>query len=261
MPHLYERSGYLAGSDASRLADLRDALFDASVAGVFAARGGYGVQRIVDDLDLGSVLPKVVVGFSDITALHLALWRRMRLVTFHGPGLSWRGERTGEASAESLRRAVMEEGAIGEVLVPAGAARPVTLVGGEAEGPLLGGNLALLGASVGTADQPNLDGAIVLLEDVSEPAYRIDRMLTQLLRAGLLAQASGVVFGDTVLENGSTDDLLAVLEDRLGGLGIPVLYGLPLGHERHQQTVPLGVRARLDAATGMFSIVEPATSS
>jgi len=261
MPHLYDRSGYLAGNDDARLADLQAALDDPSVGGVFAARGGYGVQRIIDDLDLASAVPKVVVGFSDITALHLTLWRQMGLVTFHAPGLSWHQERTGEASAESLRRAVMEEGPIGDVLMPAGSAEPVTLVGGTAEGPLLGGNLALVAASVGTQDEPDLAGAVVLLEDVGEPVYRIDRMLTQVLRAGLLEQAGGVAFGDTPLpEDGSTHDLLAVLEDRLGGLRIPVLYGLPLGHRRQQQTVPLGVRACLDAGAGVLSIVEAATS-
>jgi muramoyltetrapeptide carboxypeptidase len=260
MPHLYDRSEYLAGDDTARLADLQRALAEPALAGVFTARGGYGAQRIIDDLDLSCAVPKVFVGFSDVTALHLALWRRMGLVTFHGPGLSWRPDRTGESSAESLRRAVMEREPIGNVLVPTDGPKPVALVGGEAEGPLLGGNLALLAASVGTPDEPDLNGAVVLLEEVGEPMYRIDRMLTQLLRAGVLARASGVVFGDTAPQGGSADDLMVLLGDRLGRLGVPVLYGLPVGHRRHQQTVPLGVKARLHAGNGVLSITEAATS-
>jgi muramoyltetrapeptide carboxypeptidase len=246
-PNVYARAGYLAGSDTERLADLNLALRDTSVRGVLCTRGGYGVQRIVDGIDLAAVFadPKVVVGFSDITALQLALWRGARLATVHGPGAAWLDERTGPEAAESLRRVLMTD----EPVVIATREGEETLpvrVAGCAKGILLGGNLCLLAASVGTVDAPDLRGNILLIEEVAEPPYKVDRMLLHLRRAGLLDGVAGVAVGQFVdCADGWSTSIVDVLQEHLGALGVPILGGLPIGHGRDQLTVPVGVPATL----------------
>lgn len=289
--HAFDRHGFLAGTDADRAADLNAAFADPEVRGVVVTRGGYGVQRIVDRIDLAAVRrdPKPVVGFSDLTALQLALWRGARLAGVHGPGAAWRPERTGAASAWSLRGALMTTAPVVLAQDPAEATAPVTRPG-AASGRLLGGNLCLLASTLGTADFPDLTGAILLIEDVDEPPYKVDRMLTQLRRAGVLAGLAGVAVGQFVrctdggaetdgptagrsTAGGSTTDglgaggsaaggstgVVEVLDDRLGDLGVPVLGGLPVGHGAGQLTVPVGVPATLDPATATLT-VSPAVS-
>jgi muramoyltetrapeptide carboxypeptidase len=261
-PNAYARKGFFAGSDAQRLADLNTALADPQVRGLVCTRGGYGAQRIVDGLDVSAVLrdPKVLVGFSDITALQLALWRAARLTCVHGPGAAWLDERTGPASAESLRTAVMTTEPVVVKRDPQELTAPVC-VPGTASGTLLGGNLCLLAASVGTPDLPDLRGAILLIEEVGEPPYKIDRMLTQLRRSGALAGLAAVVLGQfTDCADEWQVPVLDVLADRLGDLGIPVLGGLPVGHGSGQLTVPLGVRAEVDTGAGTLT-AEPAVRS
>lgn len=257
--HTFDQHGYLAGSDAGRLADLSAALADPVVRGVLVTRGGYGVQRIVDRIDVAALRrdPKPVVGFSDLTALHLALWQRGRLASIYGPGAAWRPERTGTASAQSLRQALMSAEPAVIKQEPADATAPVTRVGRAgpvATGTLLGGNLCLLTATLGTVDFPDLTGAVLLLEEVDEPPYKVDRMLTQLRRAGALTGLAGVAVGQFV---GCTDrwqtDVVDVLRDRLGDLGVPVLGGLPIGHGLGQLTVPLGVPCVLDVSAGTLT--------
>ncbi|WP_345021783.1 LD-carboxypeptidase [Actinomadura keratinilytica] len=255
--HVFDRHGYLAGRDEHRLADLQEALDDPDVRGVFAARGGYGTQRIVDRLDLRGVRrrPKVVVGFSDITSLQARLWRAARLVTFQGPMVAWNDDRTGAESAESLRAAVMTTRPVVLTRDPAETSAAV-MVPGRARGPLLGGNLSLVDAAVGAGDLPVLRGAVFFLEEVGEAPYRMDRMLTHLRRAGALKGVRGVVIGqitDSVGEPGEWD-AVGVLRDRLGDLGVPVLGGLRLGHGRGQLTVPLGARAAVDASAGTLTV-------
>jgi muramoyltetrapeptide carboxypeptidase len=255
--HVFDRYGYLAGRDEHRLADLQEALDDPDVRGVFAARGGYGTQRIVDRLDLRGVRrrPKVVVGFSDITSLQARLWRAARLVTFQGPMVAWNDDRTGAESAESLRAAVMTTRPVVLTRDPAETSAAV-MVPGRARGPLLGGNLSLVDAAVGAGDLPVLRGAVFFLEEVGEAPYRMDRMLTHLRRAGALKGVRGVVIGqitDSVGEPGEWD-AVGVLRDRLGDLGVPVLGGLRLGHGRGQLTVPLGARAAVDASAGTLTV-------
>lgn len=255
-PHAYARRGYLAGTDAQRAADLNAGFADPAVRAVICTRGGYGAQRVVDAVDLAAVRrdPKVVVGFSDVTALQLALWRGARLATVHGPGAAWRPERTPAASAESLRTALMSTA---EVVLrrDAGTETAGVLVPGTARGPLLGGNLSLLVSSVGTPDQPDLRGAVLLLEDVGEAPYRVDRMLTQLLRSGALAGLAGVAVGHfTGCADGWPTSVADVLAERLGGLGVPVLGGLPVGHGVGQLAVPVGVPADLDAVAGTLTV-------
>ncbi|MBM7494875.1 muramoyltetrapeptide carboxypeptidase [Micromonospora luteifusca] len=257
--HVFTRYGYLAGTDAERLADLNAALTDPGIRAVFAARGGYGTQRIVDQIDV-SVLrrdPRVVVGFSDITSIHGKLWRDTGLVTFYGPMVNWSDDRTGPESAEALRRAVMTTAPVTIARDPAETAAPV-LVPGRASGPLLGGCLTLISTSLGAEDAPKFDGAILFFEDVDEAPYSIDMMLTELRRVGVLSRVAGVVIGQITNSVGEPGewDAAAVLKDRLYDLGVPVLGGLRLGHGDGQLTVPLGARAAIDAAAGTLT-VEP----
>ncbi len=260
--HAHARTGYLAGADPARLGDLNTAMADPRVRAVVCTRGGFGTQRIVDDIDVAAVVadPKLVVGFSDITALHLALWRRARLATVYGPGAAWVDERTGPESAESLRRTLMHAEPV--VLTAADTEETFRVRrgahAGVASGTLLGGNLALLAASVGTPDQPDPRGAILLVEDVNEPPYRVDRMLTQLHRAGALIGLSGVAVGQfTDCGSDTAPTVPDVLADRFGALGVPVLGGLRIGHGVGQLSVPLGVPAVLDVEAGTLT-VEPA---
>lgn len=261
-PNVFARHGYLAGTDSERLADLNLALRDERVRGVLTTRGGYGVQRIVDGVDLDAVRadPKLVVGFSDITALQLALWRGARLATVHGPGAAWLDERTGADSAESLRRAVMTAEPVVIGTRAGEETAPVRLAGGTGagSGPLLGGNLCLLAASVGTPDLPDLRGAVLLLEEVAEPPYKVDRMLVHLRRSGCLDGVAAVALGQfTECADQWTTSIVDVLTEHLGALGVPVLGGLPLGHGRDQLSVPLGVPATVDVAAGTLT-VQPA---
>ncbi|GGO18881.1 peptidase S66 [Micromonospora parathelypteridis] len=257
--HVFARYGYLAGTDAQRLADLNAALNDPGVRGVFAARGGYGTQRIVDQIDVAGIRrdPRVVVGFSDITSIHGRLWRETGLATFYGPMVNWSDSRTGPESAESLRRAVMTTAPVTISRDPAETAAAV-LVPGRATGPLLGGCLTLISTSLGADDAPKFDGAILFFEDVDEAPYSIDRMLTELRRVGVLTRVAGVVIGQITNSVGGPDewDAAAVLRDRLYDLGVPVLGGLRLGHGNGQLTVPLGSRATIDAVAGTLT-VEP----
>lgn len=255
-PNVYAQNGYLAGTDAHRAADLNAAFADPAVRGVICTRGGYGAQRIVDAIDMDLVRrdPKVVVGFSDITALQLALWRGARLASVHGPGAAWQDDRTPSESAESLRTALMTTAPIVVKRVETEETAPV-VVPGTATGTLLGGNLCLLTASIGTPDMPDLTGAVLLIEDLDEPPYKVDRMLTQLRRCGALNGIAGVAVGQFT---GCADrwpvTVVDVLTERLGHLGVPVLGGLPVGHGVGQLTVPMGVPATLDTAAGTLTV-------
>jgi muramoyltetrapeptide carboxypeptidase len=207
------------------------------------------VQRIVDGLDMAAVRadPKLVLGFSDITALQLALWRGARLVTVHGPGAAWLAERTGPESAESLRRALMSHEPSVVAARDDEETSPLRLGTGVASGPLLGGNLSMLAATLGTPDMPELRGAVLLLEDVNEAPYKVDRMLTQLRRAGALTGLAGVAVGQfTQCADDWPVSIVDVLAEQLGPLDVPVLGGLPIGHGRDQLTVALGAPATLD---------------
>ncbi|MDG4765097.1 LD-carboxypeptidase [Solwaraspora sp. WMMD406] len=257
--HAFARHGYLAGDDRQRAADLNEAFTDPAVRGVICSRGGYGSQRIVDLLDLAAVRrdPVVVCGYSDITALQLALWRGARLATVHGPVAAWRDDRTPAVSAESLRAVLTRPQAAVVHRSPDESSAPV-LVPGRASGRLLGGNLNLLAASAGTADLPDLTGAILLLEEIGEAPYRIDRMLTQLRRAGALDGVAGVALGQfTDCADQYGVPVAQVLAERLGDLGVPVLGGLSIGHGQAPRTVGLGVPAVLDTAAGTLTVAAP----
>ncbi|MFI6830866.1 LD-carboxypeptidase [Kribbella sp. NPDC050241] len=245
----HERLTYLAADDKARAEDLRTAWLDSRFAAVFCARGGYGVQRMLEYVDFDDLVavPKWFIGFSDITALHEPLNAR-GLVTIHGP-MAAAVEQLGAADGrERLRELLFEPEKVTDLLAPAGAR---TVVGGVAEGPLRGGNLAMLAASIGTPTYEPPTG-IVVLEDVSEDAYRVDRLLTQLLRSGWFAGVAGLVIGDF---SGADDaDLVnAVMRDRLDPLGLPMVEGAAIGHEDLNLAVPLGLPARLDATAGTLA--------
>jgi muramoyltetrapeptide carboxypeptidase len=245
---------YLAGTDEDRLADLQRALVAPDIDAVWALRGGYGTMRLLQRLDLAGLAAasRAFIGFSDNTALHLALHAR-GVVSFHGPNA---GGDASELSEACLRRVLFEAEAAGALPLPAGRA-PARLHGGAAEGPLIGGNLALLAAMCGTPAAPRAAGAILFVEDVGETAYRLDRAWTQLALAGALDGVRGVAFG-RFTDCGA--DTHALLQRLSAPLGVPVLADLPFGHEPDNWTLPLGVRARLDADAGSLELLESAVN-
>lgn len=250
------RQPFLAGDDAERAEDLRSALLDDSVAGVMTVGGGYGSQRMLERLDwtgLDAVAPKVVVGYSDVTALLEALASRLGWSSVMGPMVS-EGEFRESYSFSSLWACLSAPERYGPLAFPG--AR--TIAPGSAEGITVGGNLSLVAGSLGTDTTWTPPGAIVLLEDENEDAARIDTMLTHLRRCGYFADAAGVVAGKfTNAGDSSETEIRAVLDDRLGDLGVPVVADANLGHGGHVQTWPVGVRARLDADARTVALLEP----
>lgn len=241
-----QRLPYLAGDDAVRAKDFRAAWLDPAYRAVFCARGGYGVQRMLQHLDVAELLaaePKLLIGFSDVTALH-EVFNVAGIVTIHGP-MAAAVEQLQTATSRDRLHQLVFEGTVDDLLAPVGA---TTLVGGHAEGVLRGGNVALLASSLGTPTSTPGTG-IVVLEDVGEDAYKLDRLLTQLLRAGWFADVAGLVLGD-FSEADDPDLVAAVLKDRLAPLGVPAVTGAAIGHERTNLAIPLGAPATLDADAG-----------
>ena len=250
------RDGYLAGSDGARLADLNDALVDDAIDGVWCIRGGYGVMRILETIDYAALRrrPKPVIGYSDITALHAAIATRCDTVTFHGPTAR---AQLSVFSRDSLRRALTGADSAGT----ADGARVLTP--GRARGRLVGGNLAILSGLAGTPYAPDYRDAIVVMEDVNEAVYRIDRMLTHLRLTRALGGCAGLVFGEfTDIPADASEDSLGArgLDDVLGDvarvLGVPCIAGAPIGHVADQWTLPLGAEAELDADARTLRILE-----
>ena len=267
-PNLLERFGYLAGTDESRAAALNAMFRDREVRAIFAVRGGWGSERILPMLDFRPLAadPKLLIGSSDITALHLAIAARTACPSLHGPNLanSWNA-----AAWDSFRRLVFDAeaptygatGAAEDRLVPR-ASRIRTFRPGTARGRLLGGNLSVLSALVGTPFLPDFTGAILFLEDTNEAEYRIDRMLSQLALSGLLGKVAGVIFGQCTNcgnpgPSFSNFTIYEVLEQHLGKLGVPAFQGAAIGHIAGQQSMPVGLEAEIDAATGSIRILEP----
>lgn len=246
--NLARRNDYLAGTDGERLEAFHRQVADPSLAAILFARGGYGVPRILPALDweLLGRFPKVYCGYSDLTPFLDQVVRRSRLAALHGPMVAADLARGLSPEEESSFLAALA----GEF--PRAFAVERFLVEGEAEGPLLGGCLSLLAAVVGTPYAPDLAGSILLVEDVNERPYRLDRMLTQLLLSGALAGVRGIAVGKLDLapdEDPSSLDRL--LLDRLGRLGVPVAVGLACGHTPPNLTLPLGLRSRLDSISGL----------
>jgi len=261
------RHGYLAGTDSERAADFNAVWGNPDVAAVICARGGYGVMRMLEHIDWDTVRahPKFLCGFSDITALHVAMEKEAGLVTFHGPMAAAFGEATAY-NTQGLQSALRRTSVYGTIPWPEpapGSPSRVTLRHGTAEGRLAGGNLTLLCSLLGTPWEPDFTDRILVLEDVDEAPYRVDRMLTQLRLAGLFDGVAGIVFGDSPTcmhgpEGRPSLTLLEVLEEVLGSLRVPVVYGFPCGHTAYRATIPLGTWARLDTSMGTLTVLEPA---
>jgi muramoyltetrapeptide carboxypeptidase len=241
------REGYFAGTDQQRLDDFNAALGDDAIDGIWCLRGGYGAMRLLEGLEYGALRrrPRALMGYSDITALHSAIGTRCDVVTYHAP--VGRAELT-PFTRDSLERAVVRQ------VDPCGAAAGArTLRGGRAHGRVVGGNLALLAALAGTAFAPNYDRAIVVIEDVNEDVYRVERMLLTLRLGDAFATCTGLVFGaftnapEARSEQGGARPLGAVLQEVADQLRIPCISGVPIGHLADQWTVPLGAEAELDA--------------
>lgn len=244
-PHALARIGYLAGTDEQRARDFNAALRDDEVDGIWCLRGGYGAMRILSAIDYDAMRrnPRPLLGYSDITALHCAVNARCGVVSYHGP--TARGDLTA-FSRDSLERATVKQ------VDPCGSAPLArTIRGGRATGRLVGGNLALLASLGGTPYAPDYTDAILVLEDVGEATYRIDRMLQQLRLSGALGRLAGVAFGQFTEGTDPLDTDPCPLEDILreaaDAAGVPAVAGIPLGHISDQWTVPLGATAELDA--------------
>lgn len=249
-----ELHGYLAGTDEQRAADLNKALRDETIDAIWCVRGGYGAMRLLRDIDFAALRanPRPLIGFSDITALHAAIHRECGIVSFHGP--TARGELT-EFSRDSLLRAVEAQ------VDPCGEAPSARVLRpGKARGRLAGGNLALIASLMGTPWSVDFDGAILIIEDIDEAVYRVDRMMRQLLLAGVLGKCAAIVAGDfrppageTSEGNRTVDEVIAEAADEAG---IPCLAGAPFGHIDDQWTIPLGAVAELDTEARSLHVVE-----
>ncbi|MGE7993025.1 S66 peptidase family protein [Pseudomonas sp. NPDC089554] len=247
-PGVGQAQGYLAGSDAQRLQDLHDAFSDPAVDAILCMRGGYGSMRLLDrlDFDLIGRHPKPLIGYSDITALHSAINRYAGFVTFHGAMLNadLLGNKQ-EPTTRSLLDQLCGQIGAGDALVHPAAYPLTAVIPGAASGRLVGGNLSMLGATLGTLAEVDMQGSILFIEDVNEPLYRIDRLLTQLRLAGKLAGVRGVLVGD--FAGVSVAALTPLLRDIFEPLGVPVLAGWRSGHCDPNLCLPLGANVRLDS--------------
>ena len=260
------RNGFLAGTDKERLDDLHQAFGDAEIKAVWCVRGGYGASRFLPDLNFKLIEknPKIFVGYSDITALHTAIHQNTGLVTFHGPvAASTSSDYTTKHVAGVLINPSAPykiEPSPANVAKESNLFKTETITRGKCRGELIGGNLSLLTAVAGTPFAlRNTKGKILFLEDVAEQPYRVDRMLTQLRQTVDLRRLAGIalgVFEDCNPRDGGSQSLIEVLRDRLGDLGIPVIYGLSFGHIRDQFTLPVGIKAELDTETATMTFLE-----
>ncbi|HET7302651.1 MAG TPA: LD-carboxypeptidase [Candidatus Saccharimonadales bacterium] len=254
--HVLDEWGYMAGRDEDRLADINEAFRDPQVKAVITTRGGKGAYRIADKLDFESIRkhPKLLLGFSEITILHLALWKHCGLASVHGA--VW-DESFGSQTALSFRRSILSNE---PVIITAQNNEPTAglTTDGTAKGILLGGNQDMIATAAGWG-LPSLEGAILLLEDVDKRLGFIDRQLTMLQNGGHLKDIAGVAVGQ--YEQCGADDTtqgtwtaIDVLRDRLGSLNVPILGGLPLGHGKNPRAVPIGTRAVLDTAAKTLTV-------
>jgi muramoyltetrapeptide carboxypeptidase len=261
--------GYLAGTDEQRVEDIHWAFSDPEVDAVWCIRGGYGATRILPMIDFKIIKknPKIFIGYSDITALHVAIFQKTGLVTFHGPvGTSDYTDFTKPNVWDLLTKPTPQyllKHSTENLKNESNLFKPVVISAGKCQGQLIGGNLSLLSAMDGTPYAlKNLKGKILFMEDIDERPYRVDRMLTQMLQAHDFKQLAGIALGvfdgcnPKVDENSLT--LIECFKDRLGNLGIPVMYGLSFGHIKNQFTLPVGIEAVLDTEGGTITLLEAA---
>ncbi|TVQ45043.1 MAG: LD-carboxypeptidase, partial [Saprospirales bacterium] len=258
--HLHKEKGYLAGTDQQRLEDLHRMFDDRKIRGIWCIRGGYGSTRMLNKIDFSLIAanPKVFLGYSDITALHNAIMCKTGLATFHGPVAA---TKMNEYNVDHLMPLISDSGHFPFTISSASENvergkeeeiyEEVTISGGRAIGKLTGGNLTLLSALVGTGYLDSFSEKIVFLEDINEPPYKVDRMLTHLLNATDLKKAAGIALGIftgcEARPNSWSLTLRETIVDRLSNLGIPVVYGLSFGHIDYQFTLPMGIHAELNA--------------
>ncbi len=265
--HVYDKWGYFAGRDRDRADDINRMFADDRIAGVVCFTGGWGSPRVLPylDFDLIARKPKVIIGYSDITALINPIHLRTGLVTFHGPV----GESTFDPfTLENFRRVVMTAQPAGLLPTPSRkpnelidrANRIIKLAPGKASGRLVGGNLTMVTSLMGTPYEVDTTGAIFFLEDIHEELYRIDRMLNQLALGGKFDNVAGVLFGrcSDCKYTGPTFSLEEILRDRFGSLRAPAISGLSFGHIEQKLVMPIGVLATLDADAGTVSLDEAA---
>jgi muramoyltetrapeptide carboxypeptidase len=268
--HLLDRHGYLAGQDVARAADINRFFADPSIRAVLPIRGGWGSSRVLPYLDYASMRrnPKIVLGYSDITALLLAIHSKANLVTFHGPNGMGRWD---QWSADFVKRVLFNAEAVtfenphdkGDFIIQT-ENRTQTMVAGTARGTLLGGNLTVLTALLGSPYLPSWDGCILFLEDVGEDIYRMDRMLTSMKLAGVLQKIRGFVFGtcdecDPGEGYGSLT-LEEVFDDHIRPLNVPAWRGAMIGHRTPQFTLPVGAQVEIDAANATIRMLAPAVN-
>ena len=257
--HIRERYGYLAGTDSQRAEDLNRFFADPGVQGIIAVRGGWGSARILPllDFDMIRANPKIYCGFSDNTTLHLALLQYAGLVSYHGP--NGNSEWT-DLTIQNFKSVLMN----GDKTIYRSKSEVSTLVEGMAEGRLIGGNLSILTASLGTPYQPDTRDAILFVEDIAEEPYKVDRMLTHMGQAGMLEGIRGFIFGrctDCPGPSRSGFTLRTVLFQHIRPLGVPAIMGADIGHDPDNFTIPMGLKALLDATGGAFMLQEPAVET
>jgi muramoyltetrapeptide carboxypeptidase len=269
-PNIRARLGFIAGTDRARAEDVMKMFTDKKVKAIHCLRGGYGVTRILDRLDFKVIArnPKIFSGYSDITALHLAIQKFSGFVSFHAPMVNGAlaAREVPEFTKKSFFRAVMEAKPPGSINAGCPETKIEILRRGTVEGELIGGNLSLICAGLGTPFAPSFKGKILFFEDISERPYRLDRLLTQLLNAGILQQVAGVAVGvnqdcDEKQKNATAEYQQSgadVVRERLSTLRVPVVTGLPFGHVDLNATIPCGARAVLDGKKGDLILTEAA---
>jgi len=271
--NLRARHGFLAGGDRERAGDLMEMFTDKKVKAIICLRGGYGSARLLERLDYRVIRrnPKIFSGFSDITSLHCAFAKKVNMISIHAPMLNGglQAKDLPEFTRAAFFRTVMEAKAPGSIVVGYDQKSISTLRCGVAEGQLIGGNLSVLCASIGTPYEPSFKGKILFIEDINEQPYRLDRLLTQLLNAGALRQVAGVAVGvNRDCEDDNEDAVVDeyrqspadVMAERLSSLGVPVVMGLPFGHVALNAAIPIGAQAKLDGDNGDLIITEAAVS-
>jgi len=255
-PHLFDQAGYLAGEDRARLKDLHAMFRDRKIKAVLCARGGYGTHRILQKLDypLFKQHPKILVGYSDITALLCALFKKSGLITIHGPVL--RDLLKGDGRNAALLLKLMTSDELTTVNFPSG----IAVKKGRVQGVLLGGNLSLICHLIGTPFLPSFKGKLLFIEEKGEPLYRIDRMLTHLLLSGELEKCAGLMVG-AFEDCGDPASVIDLVRERCSRLNMPILTGLPAGHGEDNVPLPIGARAVLDTGTMSLEVKEPCVSN
>lgn len=265
--HVNDRHGYMAGTDADRAADLHAALRDPEVRAIVCLQGGYGTPRLIPLLDEAAFAqnPKALCGFSDLTTLHLAQQRWANVISFYSNGAAGIGAAdVTEFSKASLKRALFSDEPYGQIGPNPDDPYVRTLVGGRVTARLAGGCAGLLSSAIGTRLQPDFRGRIVILEEIDNEGYIHDGILTQLRNAGMFDGAAGIVVGDIKSKwSGGIAELSAedIVEEVLAPLGLPLIFGLPIGHNKHHATVPLGALATLDATAGTLVVEEVVTEA